>query len=304
MVSQLGEFLRQQREARGISLEELHARTKIRVKYLKAIEAGDYAEIPGEVYLRGFIRSMAKELDIDPHEAMELYHQEVQSASEAIDAPETEAKPVAEAPEQPATTTVKEPVAAPEPEEVQKSVGSTPRSTTPSRSHKKKRNRATPRLVWLLLLAAVVVGGIFYWDRLMGQPIAEDPNVLPPDNGNNQEAPAPDPDPEPPSVKVELQNPGEANPIYHVTQGPLEVLLQAEGGACWVGASADGGPQQQATLRPDGQISSLTVEAENDVVVRVGNPSALRLVINGIDQGIIGGGSRAIDLRVRVKPSP
>ena len=77
MVSQLGELLRQRRETMGLTFTDLQARTKIRVKYLEAIEKGDFDVIPGEVYLRGFIRSIASELGIDQQEAMQLYHQDI-----------------------------------------------------------------------------------------------------------------------------------------------------------------------------------------------------------------------------------
>lgn len=299
MVSQLGEFLRQHREAQGITLEELQARTKIRIKYLEAIEAGDYAVIPGEVYLRGFIRSVAKELGIDQQEAMDLYYQESRPASESVAQPAVTSQPPAAAQEKSQLITPDKPEeAAEKPTPRQQLTSPPPQPAALSRSHKKKRTATTPRLLWLLVLAGVIVGGILLWDRLMEQPpIVNDP--LPQNNG--QEEPDPDPEPEPPPVVVELQNPGERNPVYHVSPGPIEIVLKAEGGACWVGASADGGPQQQATLNPGGQTSSLTVQAEDEIVVRVGNPGALRVTINGVDQGIIGG-TRAIDLTVKLQP--
>lgn len=286
MVSQLGELLRRRRETQGITLEELQTRTKIRIKYLEAIEAGDYAVIPGEVYLRGFIRSVAKELALDQQEVMQLYQQESEPAHEPVapDAP----SPSVKAPMAPIV----------EPEVAKPLASSSPRSTSLSRAHNKSAKMA-PRLLWLLVMLGVVVAGVFFfWDRLGEQPIVEDPNLLPPD-GNTEE---PDPDPEPPQPQIELQNPGDANPIYVVHPGPLEIVLTAEGDACWVGLKADGN-SQQTTLNPKGQTPSLTVQAENEIAVRVGNPAALRLTINGLDQGIIGG-TRAIDLTVKLQPTP
>lgn len=305
-MSQLGTFLREKREAQGITLEELQARTKIRIRYLEAIEAGDFAAIPGEVYLRGFIRSIARELDIDPQEAMDLYFQDNHPATETVDQPGAMPQTPAVTEEKSKEVNVgkpKEVAAEPAPVMLERQPASLPpRPANRSRSRKKKKKAATViRLFWLLVLAGLIVGGIFFWDRFFGPgPIANEPNV--PTPNNEQEEPTPDPEPEEPQVVVELQNPGERNPIFHVTPGPIEIVMTAEGGACWIGASADGGAQQQMTLTPGGQNATLTVQAEREIVVRVGNPSALRLIINGIDQGIIGGEPRGIDLTVRLTP--
>lgn len=287
MVSQLGEFLRQRREALGITLEELQTRTKIRIKYLEAIEAGDFEVIPGEVYLRGFIRSVANELGIDQQEAMQVYYQEDEPVSEPAVATPTAPKAA-----EPARVA---PVVEPEP--TRQVASPLPRSTQLSRARKKPANVA-PRLLWLLLLVGVVVAGVYLWDKLSGQqPLVEDPNLLPPADEQGKE-----PEPAPPTVKVVLQNPGDAKPMYFVQPGPLEVVLTAEGDKCWVGAKADSSAQQ-ATLDPKGQTPSLTLQAQNEITVRIGNPAALRLTINGLDQGIIGG-TKAIDLTVKLQPNP
>lgn len=59
-LRQLGETLRKRREELGIDLDELQARTKIRSRYLEALEAGNWEVLPGEVYARGFVRSYAE----------------------------------------------------------------------------------------------------------------------------------------------------------------------------------------------------------------------------------------------------
>ncbi|MCL6450924.1 MAG: DUF4115 domain-containing protein [Acetobacteraceae bacterium] len=64
-MREIGDVLRRQREARGVSLREAQAATKIRLKYLEALEAGDEAAFPGEVYMRGFLRSYADYLGLD-----------------------------------------------------------------------------------------------------------------------------------------------------------------------------------------------------------------------------------------------
>ncbi len=61
----LGETLRKQRKARGISLVEVAEHTKIGKRYLEALENGEFNQLPGETYIRGFLRAYAKYLELD-----------------------------------------------------------------------------------------------------------------------------------------------------------------------------------------------------------------------------------------------
>jgi len=71
----VGEFLRRERELRHISLDEVAERTKISRRYLEAIEAGQYERLPGEIFVRGFIRSYAQSVGLDPHDTLLMYSQ-------------------------------------------------------------------------------------------------------------------------------------------------------------------------------------------------------------------------------------
>jgi cytoskeletal protein RodZ len=71
----LGEFLRRERELRHISLDDVAERTKISRRYLEAIEEGRYDRLPGETFVRGFIRSYAQSVGLDPEETLLLYNQ-------------------------------------------------------------------------------------------------------------------------------------------------------------------------------------------------------------------------------------
>jgi len=75
-VSTLGEQLRAQRERKGITLEQAAADTRIREKFLTALEGGDYASLPGAVYTRGFLRNYAEYLDLETDELVVLFQQE------------------------------------------------------------------------------------------------------------------------------------------------------------------------------------------------------------------------------------
>ena len=75
-MTQLGERFREAREARGISITEASTATRILPRYLQAIEAGDVASLPGDVYARGFVRNYAQLLGLPAEEMVALYREE------------------------------------------------------------------------------------------------------------------------------------------------------------------------------------------------------------------------------------
>ena len=60
-----GEKLREAREAQGLSLAEIAARTRVPVRQLEAIEAGNYAALPSITYSVGFAKAYARAVDLD-----------------------------------------------------------------------------------------------------------------------------------------------------------------------------------------------------------------------------------------------
>jgi len=65
MSESLGESLQRAREAKGLTLDEASARTRILPHYLKAVEDNNYAKLPDEVFAKGFVRSYARILALD-----------------------------------------------------------------------------------------------------------------------------------------------------------------------------------------------------------------------------------------------
>ena len=57
MLQEAGRKIQRKREDLGLSLEDVHEGTKIRINFLQGIEHGDYSGFPGTVYVRGFIRT-------------------------------------------------------------------------------------------------------------------------------------------------------------------------------------------------------------------------------------------------------
>ena len=64
-----GARLRHGREARGVSLRQIADKTRIAVRALEALERDDIARLPG-IFSRGFVRSYAAEVGVDPERAV------------------------------------------------------------------------------------------------------------------------------------------------------------------------------------------------------------------------------------------
>ncbi len=72
----LGEKLRKLRNEFRMSLTDVSKATRIQVKYLEFLESGQYEKLPAEVYVRGFLRSYARYLNIDEQALVKLYERE------------------------------------------------------------------------------------------------------------------------------------------------------------------------------------------------------------------------------------
>jgi len=100
-MGDLGDLLREARENKGLSLEQAEADTRIRYKFLAALENEEYASLPGAVYVKGFLKTYAIYLGLDPKHVVGLYsavagHQETQKspAVPLVAVPMQEARPL------------------------------------------------------------------------------------------------------------------------------------------------------------------------------------------------------------------
>lgn len=71
----LGQFLRGARETRGIDLREAAQQTRIGVAYLKALEEEDFSRLPGEVFVKGFLKNYGKFLRLNEAEVIKKYEE-------------------------------------------------------------------------------------------------------------------------------------------------------------------------------------------------------------------------------------
>ncbi|GHC85620.1 helix-turn-helix domain-containing protein [Novosphingobium pokkalii] len=85
-ASGVGARLRTAREAQGLSLKDIAARTRITARHVEALETGDYDSLPGRPYALGFARSYAKAVGLDEAAIAEAVRAELSARTPA---PET-----------------------------------------------------------------------------------------------------------------------------------------------------------------------------------------------------------------------
>jgi len=87
IIREIGAALAERRKVRGLTIEKVTQSIKIRIPYLKGIEKGDWNELPGEVYAKGFVKRYAGFLGLDGEKLLAPYLAERPSSSEQENAP-------------------------------------------------------------------------------------------------------------------------------------------------------------------------------------------------------------------------
>jgi cytoskeletal protein RodZ len=72
-MSSVGEHLKQLRESKRMSIAEVSRATRVPVTSVERIEANRFDELPGEVFVRGFLRAYARALEIPADDVLARY---------------------------------------------------------------------------------------------------------------------------------------------------------------------------------------------------------------------------------------
>ena len=76
-MSEIGEKLRSARIERGYTIDDLQKKTKIQKRYLAAIEEGKFDQLPGDFYVRAFVKQYADSVGLDSTALLEEYSNEI-----------------------------------------------------------------------------------------------------------------------------------------------------------------------------------------------------------------------------------
>ena len=107
-MKRFGEELKNSRESKGISLQDISKDTRINQKFIEAIEEGNFGVLP-QTYIRAFIRAYAKQIGLNPNETIARYEQYLhgkvgddKQKNQKTEKNEKQDKPIHIEPEQPA----------------------------------------------------------------------------------------------------------------------------------------------------------------------------------------------------------
>jgi cytoskeletal protein RodZ len=84
MAEDFGSYLKSERELRGVTLDELYSKTKIPLRYLQALENNQFDELPEEVFIRGYIRSISQIIGAQEDEVLSTY-MDIKKTAPSID---------------------------------------------------------------------------------------------------------------------------------------------------------------------------------------------------------------------------
>src|SRR2546430_12738529 len=99
-MTDFGASFKKARESAGISLDQIAIETRISSRFLAAIEGEEFHLLPGGIFNRGFVRTYAERIGLDPDQAVAEYERLVQVwepgdtlAPAAAEAPQPQRKP-------------------------------------------------------------------------------------------------------------------------------------------------------------------------------------------------------------------
>src|SRR5437763_2150365 len=94
-MPEIGESLREARMRARIDVSEIEAKTKIRAKYLRALENEEWGLLPGPTFVKSFLRTYAEALGLDGKALVEEYRLNNENPSDAL------LEPIGSRPERP-----------------------------------------------------------------------------------------------------------------------------------------------------------------------------------------------------------
>jgi len=280
-MGEVGDRLRQAREAKGLTFEQVEEITRIRRRYLQALEEEDYGQLPGEVFIRGFLRNYALALGLDPGEIL----------AAAGRRPPSPVAPIREVHE----PLLDEPLLPPP-----------------------GRQRLIATLIALMVLVAVGLGAWTFYRYLgpaSGLPILTAPGsgqtLVPADNETTPRPtftvpPSPSPGvtstPEPTDTPEATATPEATNTPEPAAAPEMGIILRLEATQrSWVSVTIDGKVAYEANMEA-GQV--LEWRGREVALLRTGNAGGLRIWYNGQEEPPIGAAGAVVERTWTAGPLP
>ena len=246
-MREVGQRLKQIRLDKAISLQDIEEVTKVRVKYLTAIEEGNLDILPGQIYAMGFLRSYVRYLGLDEEEIMGFYKEYYKNLNQKANMADDDfiRRDSAKA-------------------------GAAPNNAIPHMPIKTRQKSFGSRFLWLVLILIIAGSAVALY--MIGT--AENENKLPvppPVADNPTDTPVVPDIPVTPAVPVTPDVNEE--PVFD----GIKVKVTVSGGNCWVGVKFDDNYTEE-TLK-DGDTREYM--AEETLSIRYGNAGVIQTEYNG-----------------------
>jgi cytoskeleton protein RodZ len=271
---EIGRLLEQKRKERGLTLEEVEQATKIRKRYLTALEHDNYAILPDAVYARGFLKTYANYLGLDG----EAFSRQLKSSTKTRRERGIDYNPRPE-------SDFEKPLISP--------------STLGGAQKRKVSTSAIVTLIVAVLALAAVIGALYFVGR--GAQVSKESN---PPSGESQprqeqqNVAGKEKAPEAGSAKEDAGGSkgtaGEQKPAVAKQSAPpdtLRVLVSVTELPSWILIRTDGTTAYEQVAQPG---FSKTFEAEQRLYIKSGNAGAVSVEINGQDAGALGGSGEIV----------
>ncbi len=263
----LGDLLRQTREQKNLSLNDVEQGTNIRKSYIKAIEDGNYEKLPGEVFLKGFIKAYGRFLGLDGKALIDQYKEEKNSTySDSKINDTTTEESVSNIQQEKVTsadTTIKK----------ENPIKKSPKSTVPNigslntnDQYLKTQNSGNKRnIILLILIIVIIIGGAIMYLSF------------------SQTSDEPKPSTPPVQQQTTQEQTTSSTPTQEViTDSQVSATFNQD---CWTEVTADGKVILSETVKAG---SSLNWKANKQIDITVGNAGAVDVTFNGQPIGKLG----------------
>ncbi len=271
MLDAIGETLREAREARGWSVEEVERVTHIRAKYLLALEAGDVDSLPSMLQARGFLRNYAQHLGLKPDQVLGQMEEALKPAKRSF---MPSFKPGKAGGRNSVRTTVAESTAA-----------VTTRASTPSPVAAARRMRRffTPDLIIAVVAVIAVVGFLIWGGSRLVNNVLNPPPVTP-----TVEVLGPTETPTPTIIANITPSATPLPPGISFTNVQLTLVIEKR---TFVRVVTDGALAFEGILLPDEQRDFV---GNSVVEVTTGDGASLRVILNARDLGLLGNSGEVV----------
>ncbi|WP_366921747.1 DUF4115 domain-containing protein [Metallumcola ferriviriculae] len=268
-MAQIGELLTRIRTKKDLSLRDVEQATKIRIKYLRALEAEEFEQIPGEVYVIGFLRTYCRYLGLDADLIVNEYRDQTKMYNDHDD--ETDAAE---------------------------------KSTSESLMQWKRNIKVVAAVCIGILILAGSVGMLLYSSDDNGSKPAVSESSTPDLSPNNDVSKDGSGSEHAGNVSNEKNEDKERDEtvLEKTTTAPginAEITVEAEK-RCWVKFTVDGNNTYTGTIV--GPLSK-TINAEDNFAAVFGNAGAVSIKVNGKQITDIGGDGAVSHMQMEITNS-